>query len=147
MVQRLEVLQEADNALYQGNLSAELQQSACHAAHKLAGVLGMFNREDGTNIARKIEGIFHGNTKLKPPQKEEVLTLIKSLVELLNLTENIDRNLQDLHNLQDNTIPFPIPHSPLWVKHLETKSLVSARRYPPNTSPLQTLPLPTLAYC
>ncbi len=35
MVERLEVLQEAANALRQGNLSAELQQSACHAAHKL----------------------------------------------------------------------------------------------------------------
>ncbi len=111
MVQRLEVLQEAADALRQGNLSAELQLSASQSAHKLAGVLGMFNREDGTNIARKIEGIFQGNTKLKPSQKEEVLTLIKSLVELLNLTENIDWDLQDLHNLQDDTIPFPIPHS------------------------------------
>ena len=114
MVQRMEVLQKAADALRQGDLSYELQESACQSAHKLAGVLGMFEREDGTEIARKIEGILQTNKNLKRSQKQEVLTLIQSLVELLNLTENIDRDFQDL---QDDTIAFFTSYSPLPTHH------------------------------
>ncbi|MEB3217865.1 MAG: response regulator [Nostocales cyanobacterium 94392] len=55
MVKRMTVLQTAANAIRNGKLTEELRESALKEAHKLAGVLGMFEREAGTLLAREIE--------------------------------------------------------------------------------------------
>ncbi len=55
MVKRMTVLQTAAIAVKSGKLTKELQKSAEKEAHKLAGVLGMFGRETGTQLAREIE--------------------------------------------------------------------------------------------
>ncbi|MBW4614094.1 MAG: response regulator [Desmonostoc vinosum HA7617-LM4] len=55
MANRLAVLQSAVAAVQTQTLSPELRKSAGHEAHKLAGVLGMFEREAGTKLAREIE--------------------------------------------------------------------------------------------
>ena len=55
MIQRMSVLQTAANAIKRGKLTEELQKSAGKEAHKLAGVLGMFGRDTGTQLAREIE--------------------------------------------------------------------------------------------
>lgn len=57
MTQRMEVLQQAAAELSSDTLTIELRNSAKLEAHKLAGVLGMFEQEIGTQIAREIEQI------------------------------------------------------------------------------------------
>ena len=86
MLQRLEALQIAAIAVQNRTLSPELQQVASQAAHKLAGVLGMFGREDGTTIAHTIEHLLldepldHLFDKLPPlvNQLEDILSLSPS---------------------------------------------------------------------
>lgn len=53
MVRRLTVPQQLAVALSSKTL--ELHQSAEPEAHKLAGVLGMFEQDNGIQIARQIE--------------------------------------------------------------------------------------------
>ncbi|KOP24619.1 multi-component transcriptional regulator [Hapalosiphon sp. MRB220] len=85
MTQRMDVLAQAANALTSNNLTPELSQSAQQAAHKLAGVLGMFELETGTEIARKIEVILSQKDDLLLIQKQQLFSLIQQLGDLLNL--------------------------------------------------------------
>ncbi|ARV59569.1 multi-component transcriptional regulator [Nostocales cyanobacterium HT-58-2] len=84
MTQRIDILKQASNALSSGNLTSELGQSAQQAAHKLAGVLGMFELDTGTEIAREIEVIFTQKGDLSTIQKHQLLSLIQQLGDLLN---------------------------------------------------------------
>ncbi|HBE35160.1 MAG TPA: hypothetical protein DD990_28645, partial [Cyanobacteria bacterium UBA11368] len=84
MRQRLEVLQQAATAVKTKNLSQELRQEATKAAHKLAGVLGMFELETGTKIAADMERILSGNDNLTSTQKRQVRSQIETLSNLLN---------------------------------------------------------------
>ena len=89
MSQRLASVQAAAKAIHTGTLSQEVRQDAAQAAHKLAGVLGMFEREAGTLWAREIEQILLvENQALQPNQKRQFLDLVKKLTELLELTES-----------------------------------------------------------
>ena len=56
--QRVSTLQAAAAALQAGPLQPEQQQEAHSAAHKLAGTLGTFGLERGTELARELEGMF-----------------------------------------------------------------------------------------
>ncbi|MBW4422324.1 MAG: response regulator [Myxacorys californica WJT36-NPBG1] len=62
-------------------LTPELRQTAEQAAHKLAGVLGMFERDEGTQIARQLEKIFE--TESQPQQNQIVRSLLQRLGEIL----------------------------------------------------------------
>jgi DNA-binding response OmpR family regulator len=55
ILERLAVLDQAIAALKTGTLSSDLCQQAKHAAHKLAGSLGMFGFAEGSKIAGQIE--------------------------------------------------------------------------------------------
>ncbi|ACC83377.1 response regulator [Nostoc punctiforme] len=85
MTQRMEVLQQAAAELSSGTLTIKLRNSAEREAHKLAGVLGMFEQETGTQIARKIEQILAKDGELLAAQKRRLISLIQELGELLNL--------------------------------------------------------------
>ncbi|MCC5653998.1 response regulator [Nostoc sp. XA013] len=85
MIQRMEVLQQAVTELSSGTLTIELRKSAGREAHKLAGVLGMFEQEAGTQIAREIEQILDKDTELLAIQKSQLISLIQELGKLLNL--------------------------------------------------------------
>jgi diguanylate cyclase (GGDEF)-like protein len=85
MLQRLEVLQQVSQAISDNQLTAELRQSGEKEAHKLAGVLGMFDQETGTEIARQIEQILSKNGDLLPKEKRELLQLIAELAQLLDV--------------------------------------------------------------
>ncbi|UBF25026.1 response regulator [Kovacikia minuta CCNUW1] len=87
MAQRLAVLQEATTAIQAGELSQELRQRASQAAHKLAGVLGMFEREAGTVLAREIEHILLGEEPLSPTQASKVVSQIEELNNVMALGE------------------------------------------------------------
>lgn len=96
MIQRLTALQTASMAIQTKTLTPELRQDARQAAHKLAGVLGMFDREAGTVLAREIEQILledensahtdEGKNELSVRERK-LLSLVSELADLLNLGE------------------------------------------------------------
>ena len=85
MSERMSVLQNASLAVKNNRLSLEIQHDAERAAHKLAGVLGMFSKDAGTNIAREIEALLHDSVLLKEQQQERLITLVDDLHSLLAL--------------------------------------------------------------
>jgi DNA-binding response OmpR family regulator/HPt (histidine-containing phosphotransfer) domain-containing protein len=88
MIERLEILQTAAGALQNETLSPELHQSAERAAHKLAGVLGMFDKEEGTQLARALEELLRANQVLPSFQQQQFISLVQQLSDLLALTES-----------------------------------------------------------
>ncbi|MGG6240490.1 response regulator [Nodosilinea sp. AN01ver1] len=79
MTQRLAVLNQAATAIQTNALTSDLQAEAAQAAHKLAGVLGMFDRDEGTTLARQLETLLEGDTwQAVPP-------LVAQLTSSLNL--------------------------------------------------------------
>jgi DNA-binding response OmpR family regulator len=85
MSERMKVLHAAVASVERKQLSPQLQESAANAAHKLAGVLGMFNRETGTQLARDIENLLRENEVLFPVQQDLFLNWVKDLKDLLAL--------------------------------------------------------------
>ena len=55
--ERLATLDRASAAAASGTLSADLRKEAASAAHKLAGALGMYGYDEGTQIAREIDAL------------------------------------------------------------------------------------------
>ncbi|MHC5769434.1 MAG: response regulator [Nostoc sp.] len=91
MVQRLTVLEELAAALSNKTLTQELRKSAEREAHKLAGVLGMFEQDNGTQLAREIEQILGKDGDLSASEKRQLLTLIEDLGNIINLMgQNVD---------------------------------------------------------
>ena len=88
---RLNHLKAASQALAADSLTPELSQTASQAAHKLAGVLGMFGKEQGTEIARTLETAFSSKTT---PNSKTVTAQLKQLTEIIHATQ------------------APTPHSP-----------------------------------
>ncbi|BAY78898.1 multi-component transcriptional regulator (plasmid) [Nostoc linckia NIES-25] len=84
MVQRLAVLEELAAALSKETLTQDLRKSAEREAHKLAGVLGMFEQDNGTQIAREIEQILGKDGDLSVSEKRQLLSLIEDLGKLIN---------------------------------------------------------------
>jgi diguanylate cyclase (GGDEF)-like protein len=89
MLERLEILQAAANAIENKTLSKELHQSAERAAHKLAGVLGMFEKEEGTKRSRKLESLLNSNESLSLLQQQEFKSLVEQLSDILALTVSV----------------------------------------------------------
>ncbi|MDJ0634966.1 MAG: response regulator [Xenococcaceae cyanobacterium MO_188.B29] len=87
MAERMKVLQTAVSVLLKGDLSSYLHHSAETAAHKLAGVLGMFDRQVGTNLAREIETLMQAHQVLPTPEKDRFIALVEDLDSLLALEE------------------------------------------------------------
>lgn len=85
MTERLAVLQQMAIALQAGRLTPELRHAAEQAAHKLAGVLGMFDREEGTQIARQLEQQLAAEATLLPEQQTHVIQGVQALHDLLHL--------------------------------------------------------------
>lgn len=83
MQERLTILRQATEALQAGALTPSLRRSAEQAAHKLAGVLGMFDQPTGTEIARTIEQLLAGNAALTEQQQQDVRSQIQQLASLL----------------------------------------------------------------
>ncbi|MEL6460479.1 MAG: response regulator [Cyanobacteria bacterium J06621_15] len=111
MIQRIKVLQTASTAFQTGKLTEELQNSASKEAHKLAGVLGMFGRDTGTQLAREIEELLAQDIDIL--SRSKLPSLVQELNQLLALSINdaestkdtarllfIDSNLQLVPELQ-----------------------------------------------
>jgi chemotaxis protein histidine kinase CheA len=56
--ERVAILESSAHAVAAGSLTAAQQDEAQSAAHKLAGVLGTFNLERGTELARELELLY-----------------------------------------------------------------------------------------
>ena len=96
MLERRKDLQIAVYAIKQVNLTTQIQHNAERAAHKLAGVLGMFSRETGTNIAREIETLLQENASLNVRQQEQFISLVADLDSLLALNNSsIEKNANE----------------------------------------------------
>jgi HPt (histidine-containing phosphotransfer) domain-containing protein len=79
---RLAQLDAAADAAATGTLTPEMREDAAGTAHKLAGSLGMFGYQRGTEFARKLEVL------LNDPGSADALTLRElsaSLRESVNL--------------------------------------------------------------
>ncbi len=72
MMQRLQVLQQAATSLQTANLTPELRQSGAQAAHKLAGVLGMFELDAGTQISSKLDNSQNKVTMILQNHRESI---------------------------------------------------------------------------
>ena len=59
--ERVTILQNAAASLATGNLEPNDRQKAAEEAHKLAGVLGTFGLNEGTNLAREAESLYDGS--------------------------------------------------------------------------------------
>ncbi|MDZ8065437.1 MAG: response regulator [Nostoc sp. DedQUE08] len=91
MVQRLAVLEELAAALSKETLTGELRKSGEREAHKLAGVLGMFEQDNGTLLARQIEQILGKDGDLSVSENRQLLGLIEGLGNIINLMgQNVD---------------------------------------------------------
>ena len=81
MTQRVNALTQAADAIPAGHLTPELQAEATKAAHKLAGVLGMFELDDGSDRAREIEKLLELGTaealQQVPPQVQQLIDRIQ----------------------------------------------------------------------
>ena len=99
MSERIKVLQDAVLAVINTQLTTELHHNAERAAHKLAGVLGMFSRDAGTDIAREIETLLQDNIQLNLQQQEQFITSVTELDRLLALDETASTDTTDRTNL------------------------------------------------
>jgi HPt (histidine-containing phosphotransfer) domain-containing protein len=61
--ERVRVLESAAAAVAEGSLTVEQREEASSAAHKLAGVLGTFGLDEGTNLAREAESFYSSGTE------------------------------------------------------------------------------------
>jgi len=74
--QRLDLIDQFAAAASTGNLPEDTRVEALSIAHKLAGSLGMYGYQQGTEVASKMERI------LKSPTPETLLTLRSLAVDL-----------------------------------------------------------------
>ena len=102
---RLHHLQSASDALAQGNLTPELSQSACQAAHKLAGVLGMFGKAAGTQLARALEAAF-SKEAVSTLSSKTVANQLKQLTDIVNSPQALVRNPSSSVGLTNSASPL-----------------------------------------
>ena len=76
---RIAVLEQAAQALQVNQLDGALHEQARQEAHKLAGSLGTFGADEGSQLARQIETLLHAKEALKKAQLTELLALITRL--------------------------------------------------------------------
>lgn len=73
--ERVATLESAAGALSGQKLSSELRASAGSAAHKLAGVLGTFGLDQGTQLAREAEAFYSSDVQPAPGQAERLILI------------------------------------------------------------------------
>jgi HPt (histidine-containing phosphotransfer) domain-containing protein len=73
--ERIAVLDRASEAAAAGSLNDGLRKDAQSSAHKLAGALGMYGFDEGTRIARELEGLLDGGA----PDAKQLSELVAEL--------------------------------------------------------------------
>lgn len=83
MQKRVAILQSAAISVAHGTLSEAEQQHACEDAHKLAGVLGTFGLQDGTELAREAEAVYGRSLDGSPEMTERLIHIAQQLSTLI----------------------------------------------------------------
>lgn len=83
LLERVTVIEQAAAALEHGNLSADLRAAAHSAAHKLAGSLGTFGVQTGTNLAREAESLLAGDSPISPDSSARLDRIVSNLNEVI----------------------------------------------------------------
>jgi len=78
---RTAILEGAVRALTSGSLSNEEREAAHQAAHKLAGVLGTFGLQRGTELARQAELAFADEQPAHASELSSWVGELRSLIE------------------------------------------------------------------
>lgn len=114
MIERLQVLQEASQAIQAGTLTDETRQAASKAAHKLAGVLGMFGREQGTQLARQLETLLEdrATSYQTSTHQTNVPELVQQLADLLSLGPSFTPQKPDA---EPKSTGLPLTPRLLWI--------------------------------
>ena len=87
MRSRIETIQLAVDALRKSRLTQDLRAEAAREAHNLAGSLGTFGLQSGSDAAAEIEGLLSSRDALSDVE----LDRIKQLLE--RLSDDADRRL------------------------------------------------------
>ncbi|ABA22038.1 response regulator receiver modulated diguanylate cyclase [Trichormus variabilis ATCC 29413] len=83
---RVAVIEQASHKLLQNKVSEEILSKAKVEAHKLAGSLGMFGSDEGSQIAQEIESLLDNGKKLKASGRKHLGQVVEALhQELENL--------------------------------------------------------------
>jgi len=84
MVERVTTLKEAAESAAKGTLGADEQQMASSDAHKLAGVLGTFGLQQGTELAREAESLYAGTLNGSPAISARLMQIVEQLQTLIS---------------------------------------------------------------
>ena len=79
---RLALLDQAATGAVAGSLGDDLRREAGSTAHKLAGSLGMFGYDEGTEIARSIEHMLEGSGSIPPEALRDLAVRLRASLRL-----------------------------------------------------------------
>ena len=83
MLERVDALESAGDALAAGSLTNDQRAAANSAAHKLAGVLGTFGLTKGTILARETEILYSGEPETDPAASARLLQIAEQLKTMI----------------------------------------------------------------
>lgn len=81
--ERVVALHSAADALTHQALTQDLRASAGSAAHKLAGVLGMFGLDQGTELAREAEAFYSSDSEPAPAQVDRLVFIAAQIQAMI----------------------------------------------------------------
>ncbi|MGA7341360.1 MAG: Hpt domain-containing protein [Terracidiphilus sp.] len=81
---RIAVIESALHSQAAGALTAEQQEAAASAAHKLAGTLGTFNLQRGTELARELELHFSASPNSAPDSSSHLASQAAELLSIID---------------------------------------------------------------
>jgi HPt (histidine-containing phosphotransfer) domain-containing protein len=83
ILERVATLESAASAVSAKSLTASECEAAHSAAHKLAGTLGMFNLERGTDLARELDLAYSRKSAPEAASGEHLASLAAELREMI----------------------------------------------------------------
>jgi DNA-binding response OmpR family regulator len=95
--QQVSTIENAANALQNGNLSPELSKNALEKAHSLAGALGSFGFPHGSQLARQIEQILKGDSLLNTEQQKNLTQLVSSLRKEIDREPTLETEQKEIN--------------------------------------------------
>jgi len=82
------VIEQATTAMLRDDLDESLRQQAQQEAHKLAGSLGMFDFDEGSNLAQEMEQLLEAQMPLQPKQRQRLAELVAAMHQELERAIN-----------------------------------------------------------
>lgn len=115
--ERLLVLEEAIAAIARGSLSAELRQRAEQEAHRLAGSLGSFGFERGSQFAHAIQEGLRGQEGMGPRQAQDLNQFLQRLRQ--DLEQPLKPGIETLsQHQQHQNLLLVVSDDQAWIERL-----------------------------